>query len=161
MGYVTNSLQSDEQIVCETKVHWLIFLPSIIFAVIVAGGFFYAKSALGDSEAMATVLTYGGYLFAFLVLCSFLSALLTYLGTECALTNKRVILKTGTLSHNALELRLSKCDSLRVDQGIFGRMFGYGTIVAMTGGATNRFTFIADPIGFRNAINEEANKAGY
>lgn len=161
MSYVQNSLQSDEQIVCETKVHWFVFLPTVILALFLAVGFFYFKSAFGGDDGMDTVLTYEGYLFVFCVLLAFLSALFTYMGTECALTNKRVILKTGILSRNALELRLSKCDSLRVDQGIFGRIFGYGTIVAMTGGAANHFKFIADPIGFRNAINQEASKAGY
>lgn len=36
-----------------------------------------------------------------------------------------------------------------------GRILGFGSIVVTTGGATNRFNFIANPMKFRNEINAQ------
>lgn len=34
-------------------------------------------------------------------------------------------------------------------------MFGFGTIIVTTGGVTNTYPYIASPLLFRKAINEE------
>ena len=79
------------------------------------------------------------------------------MGAEYVITNKKVILKSGILSRDALELILSKCEGLRINQSIMGRILGFGSIVVTTGGATNTFKFIANPIKFRNEINAQIN----
>ena len=78
-----------------------------------------------------------------------------YKRQEYVVTNKKVILKSGILSRDALELILSKCEGLRINQSIMGRILGFGSIVVTTGGATNIFKFIANPMRFRNEINAQ------
>ena len=54
-----------------------------------------------------------------------------------------------------LELVLNKCEGIRINQSLMGRMLGFGSIVVTTGGVTNKFDFITNPIKFRNEINEQ------
>lgn len=58
------------------------------------------------------------------------------LTTEYAVTNKRVIFKTGFLRRDADELRIGKVETVKVDQSITGRILRYSTIVVIGTGGT-------------------------
>ena len=74
---------------------------------------------------------------------------------EFVITNKRIICKTGIFSRRTLEMNLNKIESVNVDQSIFGRMFGYGTITIIgTGGTKESFPDIADAVEFRKRFQE-------
>ena len=81
--------------------------------------------------------------------------ILLKMGAEYVVTNKKVILKSGILNRDALELVLNKCEGIRINQSLMGRMLGFGSIVVTTGGVTNKFDFITNPIKFRNEINAQ------
>ena len=68
-------------------------------------------------------------------------------------TNRRVIIKTGVISRRTVELVLAKCEGVQVVQNVLGRIFGYGSIVVTTGGATNCYYYVANPFLFKRAIN--------
>jgi uncharacterized membrane protein YdbT with pleckstrin-like domain len=58
--------------------------------------------------------------------------------TEYAVTNKRIIKKTGLISRKTKEIYLSHVESISIDQGILGRILNFGTIVIIgTGGTRN------------------------
>lgn len=83
--------------------------------------------------------------------------------SEFAVTNRRVIIKVGLIARRTVEVNLAKVESVIVDQGVIGRILGYGTIfVVGTGGTRERFEAIADPLGFRQAVTTatEALQAG-
>ncbi len=85
----------------------------------------------------------------------FISPLIAMNSNEFAITNKRIIIKTGLLSRKTLEMNLSKIESVNIEQGIFARMLGYGTLrVIGTGGTKEAFPAIKDPISFRNKFQE-------
>jgi uncharacterized membrane protein YdbT with pleckstrin-like domain len=85
----------------------------------------------------------------------FLSQLVRFLTTEFAVTNRRIIAKTGFIRRNSLDLRLPKVESVEVKQGIGGRIFSYGTITVVgTGGTHQGFKGIADPVGTKKKINQ-------
>jgi hypothetical protein len=47
-------------------------------------------------------------------------------------------------------------ESVQVDQDIFGRLLGYGTITVIgTGGTHEPFPLLDDPIGFRHAVQQQ------
>jgi uncharacterized membrane protein YdbT with pleckstrin-like domain len=74
---------------------------------------------------------------------------------EFAITNKRIIVKTGLISRKTLEMNLNKIESVNVDQSILGRMLGYGTITIIgTGGTREEFPNISNPIEFRKKFQE-------
>ncbi len=74
---------------------------------------------------------------------------------EFAVTNKRVIIKTGLIARKTLEMNLNKIESVNVDQSILGRILGYGTVTIIgTGGTREAFEQIADPVEFRKKFQE-------
>ena len=89
------------------------------------------------------------------LLTLFVSPLVARATSEFAVTNRRVIIKVGLVSRRTVELNLEKVESIGVEQTILGRILGYGTIVVVgTGGTKEPFLRIADPMGFRRAVNE-------
>ena len=88
-----------------------------------------------------------------LAIFSFLDVIVAYLTTEFALTNKRIIAKTGIIRRRSLELFLQKVESIGVDQPILGRLLDYGTIVVTgTGGTKEPFHNIASPMELRKHV---------
>lgn len=86
----------------------------------------------------------------------FLAPLVSYLTSEFAVTNKRIIIKTGFISRNTFEMNHSKIESINVNQSILGRILGYGTIVIMGTGSTREpFDRIRDPLAFRRKFLEQ------
>jgi uncharacterized membrane protein YdbT with pleckstrin-like domain len=88
----------------------------------------------------------------------FVMAYLKYISTELAITNKRLIAKVGFISRKTIEINLSKIESLSVEQGIFGRIFNYGTIIVSGSGASHApISGISNPIDFRKHVLEQTN----
>jgi uncharacterized membrane protein YdbT with pleckstrin-like domain len=62
-------------------------------------------------------------------------AIINYISSEFGITNKRLVLKTGVIKRQTQETQVNKIERINVEQGIMGRLFGYGTImVSGTGG---------------------------
>jgi len=72
------------------------------------------------------------------------------------LTNKRIIIKTGTLSKLTSEVLLQKVEGIGVMQSLMGRLFDYGTItVTDTEGAKQRLAGIQKPVEFQGMVQEQ------
>jgi uncharacterized membrane protein YdbT with pleckstrin-like domain len=80
-------------------------------------------------------------------------AWLKYRSTELAVTNKRIIVKSGLIQRNTTEMFLEKVESIQVDQGIFGRILDFGSItISGTGGDKSPVNNVSHPIEFRKAF---------
>jgi len=89
------------------------------------------------------------------ILTLFIAPALKRWSDEFVITNKRIICKTGIFSRRTLEMNLNKIESVNVDQSIFGRMFGFGTITIIgTGGTKESFPDIGDAVEFRKKFQE-------
>jgi uncharacterized membrane protein YdbT with pleckstrin-like domain len=79
--------------------------------------------------------------------------------TEIAITNRRVIAKTGFIRRHTVEINLDKIEALKVEQGLMGRVLNYGTIF-MSGAGTSVAPMrdIADPLVFRRKFMEATNR---
>jgi uncharacterized membrane protein YdbT with pleckstrin-like domain len=76
--------------------------------------------------------------------------------TEMAVTNRRVLIKTGMGSRRTLDLMLSRVESIGVEESAMGRMLGYGSVIVRgTGGTPEPFMMIAHPQEFRRAVQEQ------
>jgi uncharacterized membrane protein YdbT with pleckstrin-like domain len=95
----------------------------------------------------------GAAAFGLLALFTWLRAAIRRATTELAVTDRRVIYKSGLLARHTLEMNRSKVESVDVDQSILGRMFGFGTIVVRgTGGSLEPMRMVSDPLRFRSHI---------
>ncbi|MCX7359395.1 MAG: PH domain-containing protein [Alphaproteobacteria bacterium] len=83
----------------------------------------------------------------------FIGAAIKMKTTDFAVTNRRVILKRGWLNRHTQELSVESVEGVSLDQSIIARMFGYGRVVVTgTGDAVIAFPPMANPVGFRRAI---------
>jgi uncharacterized membrane protein YdbT with pleckstrin-like domain len=90
-----------------------------------------------------------------LALAVFLWPFLARRRTELAITNKRLIAKFGLVSTQSIEIRLGKIESVRVKQGLLGRILDYGDIVVTgTGSTFDPIRNISSPLAFRTSLNQ-------
>lgn len=73
--------------------------------------------------------------------------------TQLAVTNKRVLVKTGWLSVDVKEIRASKVESVTVDQSAINRVFNIGSVI-ITGSGSQRVSldYVTDPRNVKNII---------
>jgi uncharacterized membrane protein YdbT with pleckstrin-like domain len=143
MGYIEKNLMAGEKVIYRTKLHWVIFLWSAIFLIIAIVGFAGGSGAVGGLFILLTVL-------------AGISSFLNYSTSEFGVTNKRVLVKVGWIRRHSLETLLTKVEGIGVDQGILGRIVGYGTIVVTgTGGTKEPFHKIDTPLEFRKRVQEQ------
>lgn len=89
------------------------------------------------------------------LLTLFISPIIAVSTSEFAITTKRVIIKVGLISRRTLEMNLTKIETVNVNQSIFGRMLGYGTVsIVGTGGTKESFPRISSPLDFRKKFQE-------
>jgi uncharacterized membrane protein YdbT with pleckstrin-like domain len=91
----------------------------------------------------------------FFIACSVIAAAIMYRNSEFLITNRRVLIKVGLISRRTTEMFINKIESITVDQGIFGRLWDFGTVtIRGTGGSAQPFRMIAQPLEFRNHIQQ-------
>src|SRR2546425_8269268 len=134
MSYVESNLMPGERIAYRAHLHWIVYgnwaglaLVFLVVALAAKNGVFVLLAAL-----------------------SFVPPYIKVKTSEFAVTDQRVLIKVGWLQRRSIETLLDKVEGIAVEQGIFGRLYGYGTIVvAGTGGTHERFKMIAQPLEFR------------
>ncbi|HEX6442705.1 MAG TPA: PH domain-containing protein [Stellaceae bacterium] len=151
MKYVTRVLQPDESVVYTTRLHPLIFLPAVLWlglAVLCLVG-----ALMTDQQEFRIGFLAGAAILGLLAVLSWARAAIRRATTELAITDRRVIYKTGLLARHTLEMNRGKVESVDVNQSVLGRMFGFGTIVLRgTGGSLEPMRMISDPLVFRSHI---------
>jgi len=151
MGYVEKHLIPNETVLYVTRLSWVVYLKAklafLIGIALVAWGAYQDGAAdIGGANPL-----YGLAGLAFLIgLTLFVTALIRRRSSEFAVTDKRVIIKLGVVSRRSLEILLGKVEAITVDQTLWGRIFGYGSITIIgTGGTKEPFDLISDPLEFR------------
>jgi uncharacterized membrane protein YdbT with pleckstrin-like domain len=80
--------------------------------------------------------------------------------TEIAITNRRVIVKTGFVKRHTVEINLEKVEALKVEQGLWGRFLNFGSIyISGAGTSVAPIHDIADPLVFRRKFMEATNQS--
>jgi uncharacterized membrane protein YdbT with pleckstrin-like domain len=144
VSYIDRNLIAGERVVYRTHLHWLVLLPPLLFSVVILLPL--AWYLTGDYRAYAWI----PLLLAFLLM---LPALVRRQSSDFAVTNKRVMMKSGVFTTHSVELMLNKIEAISVNQSFIGRLFGYGDIVVTGSGGTHEaFSRIQGPLEFRRAV---------
>lgn len=131
MSYIDSNLIGNEEVLYRGKVTLLAWIPWVLWGIIIAA--FTAGVGL-------LLIPFG-----FLVLRA----------SEAGITNKRLIAKSGLIKRNTVEIPIKKVSSLQIKQGVFGRIFGYGSLVISdTGSAHAPIRYIKNPMRFRQKFFE-------
>lgn len=143
MGYIEHSLTRGEQIVHRAHKHWVVFVPPVL----VLG----AAVVLAVDQGRDAGLVVGAIGLALL-----LPPALHMVTAEYVVTTRRVVLKEGLVWRKSEEVLLGKIEGFSVDQGVVGRILGYGTIViAGSGGTRPRFHAVAAPLALQRHVMEQ------
>ena len=151
MKYVEQVLQPGETVIYATSLHWLVYMRAILLALL-AVACLVAANDLPD-PSVRLVLAIAAVVIGLLAILSALSALIRRATTELAVTDRRVIYKTGIFQRHSMEMNRSKVETVGVNQSILGRILGYGTVIVRgTGGSFEPIPFIGEPLSFRSHI---------
>jgi Bacterial PH domain len=152
MSYVQRVLQPGEVVRHTAAIHWIVYWPAALCIIA-------AIAVLIWAGALPYGLAY--WLAALLGLVAVLFLAREWLGwwtTEIAVTNLRVIYKTGLIKRKTNEMHMDKVESVQVDQSILGRLLDYGAVtIAGTGTGIEDIRMIRHPIELRNSITGVAH----
>ncbi len=149
MSYLDDHLLAGERIMYRARLHWTMFLASIVVVL------------LGVALAILLQVVEPAYSFAGLALAGIglllaIGPAIRYVTSEFAVTDKRVLGKVGFIERESDETLLSKVEAIAVDQGVLGRLLGFGTItITGTGGTQEVFSGISEPLEFRRQIQSQ------
>lgn len=153
MGYLESILDEDERIVHRATIHWVAYVPALIVLALAAVLFGLAIAYWPEPGWKHTAALVGAVIGLVVALYFAAAAFIKRWTTEIAVTDRRVITKTGLISRDTSELDRRKVETVRVDQSLMGRIMGYGTItVSGTGGGLTPLKDIDDPLEVRKHI---------
>ncbi|MBL0701908.1 MAG: PH domain-containing protein [Desulfosarcina sp.] len=145
MSYIEENLMNAENILYRGKLHWVVFLWPVIWFIVAI--MFFAGGV--DTAAV-------GSMFVLIAIIVGIASFINYTTSEFGITNKRVIVKVGFIRRNSIEVLLNKVEGIQVNQGILGRILGFGSItVSGTGGTKDPFHNISAPLEFRRKTQEQ------
>ena len=150
MSYVQKILEPGEIVTHVTRTHWRVYLPA---AVLLLLGIAALVSSSYVAPDLASVPQIAAAALILLAAASWLPAFVRRRTTELAVTNRRIIFKSGLFRRHTMEMTMSKVESVDVDQSIIGRLLGFGTVtIRGTGGGIEPMRNIAGTIAFRNHV---------
>lgn len=154
MSYARKNLIPGENIVYQTRLHWVVLIWHLILALL-----FLVAPAIWIFYRGGWHWTDRSWIGVILLITALIVAIVGMVqrnGVEMAVTNKRVLIKQGVFNRRTLELLLQKVESISVDETLGGRMLGFGTVtVCGTGGTPEPFRKIAHPLEFRRQVEQQ------
>ena len=128
MAYIEESLSKGEEVHEIYKLHWFSKIPMVIWIIL-------------------AIPTFG------LTLIIAIYEWLRLRSLEQGTTNKRVILKSGIISRKTEEMRIGSIETVEIEQSIFGRIFGFGSVKVTGRGISDVvFSKIDNPMEVKKSI---------
>ena len=135
MSYIEQSLSEGEKVVRVFRQHWITRIPLALWILL-------------------SIATFG------LALPIAIYEWLRLRTLEFGVTNKRVIFKHGIISRRTEEMKLGSIETVEIDQGVWGRMLGFGDIKVTGRGLSDvLFRRIDDPMDVKRGIEGVSHPA--
>jgi len=167
MSYARNLLSRGEDVVYESRQHWFAVIARtwlwILLAIVaLALAIFLAGQAPVGNETVDGILTIVAVAGLLGALGAIGFVLWDWRNQEWLITTRRVIRAEGVLNKSVSDSSLEKINDARLDQSLFGRVFGFGTLDILTaaeelnaGSNVADFPMIADPVQFKKAMFDQ------
>jgi uncharacterized membrane protein YdbT with pleckstrin-like domain len=159
MSYIDKSLGEGETVITRARFHWLydfaawasVLVPGILLLV------FAGRAQQGPEPfAASDPVTWATIALAILFIACLINSVAMVIRkwtTEVGVTSHRFVEKYGVFTLRSNEIAVPNIEGVRVNQGILGRIFNYGTVrIEGTGDDSVLTPTIADPIAFVRAI---------
>jgi uncharacterized membrane protein YdbT with pleckstrin-like domain len=134
MSYIERSLGSGEKLIARAHFHWWYSL-----------------------KAWLALIFLGIFIIGIII---FFDMMIRKWTTELGVTSHRFVMKTGFLRLKTNEISLSNVEGVSVSQSFWGRLLNYGHLqIEGTGVGSVKVPDIADPVGFRRALESAMEAA--
>jgi membrane protein YdbS with pleckstrin-like domain len=140
----TNSNQMDSNVIYVARLHWIIFVwPFLLLCL----GFFLGIEFWSMKEVSIFLVVFA--------LIWLMMTWVTYLYSSLTIKKNQVILRTGFLVRQTIDLPMTKIESIDIRQSIGGSIFQYGMLmITGTGGTRNSINFLDKPLTCRRYIEQ-------
>ncbi len=167
MSYARNLLSRGEEVVYESRQHWFAVIARtwlwIVLAIVALAFVIFLVSGAQPfvNETVDQIVTLAAVVGLLAAAAYVAFVLWDWRNQEWLITTRRVIRAEGVLNKQMSDSNLEKINDARLDQSLFGRVFGFGTLDILTaaeeaGGANVAdFPMIADPIQFKKAMLDQ------
>ena len=133
---------------------WWALWPRVALGIL--GLLLAAWGLLRQDHAGWSVAAFGGLMFLWFVG----GAMVRRSAMSVKLTARYLVLQTGLVSRHTSTVMLNRVEGLDVDQSLWQRMTGYGTLtIRGTGSEDLRLAGISDPVGFQTEARKAINVA--
>ncbi len=168
MSYARNLLSRGEEVVYESRQHWFAIIARtwvwLLLAIVALALVIFLVSGtepfLNATVDQIVTLVAVAVLLAAAAWVGFV--LWDWRNQEWLITTRRVIRAEGVLNKSVSDSSLEKINDARLDQSLFGRIFGFGTLDILTaaeemnrGSNVADFPMIADPVDFKKAMFDQ------
>ena len=154
MTQQSNDPSTGETILREARMSWWALWPRVVLGIV--GLLVAAWGLLRQDQAGYAAAAFGALMFLWFVG----GALMRRGAMNVKLTPRYLVLRTGLVSRHTSTVMLNRVESLDVDQSLWQRMCGYGTLtIRGTGSEDLRLVGIADPVGFQAEARKAINAA--
>jgi membrane protein YdbS with pleckstrin-like domain len=152
MSYIEQSLASNEQLVYRAHFHWLYRFAA--WALLLASAIAALVLLEQDHPTWTGAALIGGGVVLFLAI------MVPIWAEQIAVTNQRLIHRRGLVRRSTEELQLSAVEEVRLEQGLLGRLLGFGRVVVSgTGIEDVRLPALAEPVRLRRKLQEAMSSA--
>jgi uncharacterized membrane protein YdbT with pleckstrin-like domain len=139
---------TESNVIYFTRLHWVIFFGPLLGLGIAIALYVYIVQLRQVSLILIV------FALLWIVMTWF-----TYYFSSITIKKKQVILRTGIIVRQTVDIPLSKIETIDIRQSIFGSMLRYGALVITgTGGTRHLINFIHHPLTCRRYIEQLMNE---
>jgi uncharacterized membrane protein YdbT with pleckstrin-like domain len=152
MSYARKMLQPGEHVLHVGQFHGIVYARSL--ALLVNG--MAVLAVRSTPEGRMVIYAASGLLICLAALNAFM-IWFKRVTTELAVTERRIIYKTGFIARSTAEMNVNRVEAVEVEQGILGRLLNFGTVhIRGAGGGIENLTKVAGPLELRSSTTAPA-----
>jgi hypothetical protein len=152
--YLDQLLGDDEKILLVTRQHWLVLVGEILSESVLTIALTVLISLLLALWPPAVPWAALGYLLLLLPIISLGRDVAVWYNHKFVVTSRRILHVEGVLDKDITDSSLEKVNDVKLEQSLWGRLLNYGNVEILTASelGVNKFTQIANPIGFKTTM---------
>ncbi len=132
MGFPEDDLAADEDLLLHRHPHWkMLFWPAVVFVVACAVAGFVAGYAANKVDETAQTIVFIVLAVLWIAVVGWLSVkpFLAWKTTHFVVTDRRVLVRHGILTHHGIDIALSRVSSVQFTHGLWDRILRTGTLI--------------------------------
>jgi uncharacterized membrane protein YdbT with pleckstrin-like domain len=161
MAFPRRLLIAGEDLVLDTRPHWIALVWPIIVAILVVIGWTFAFTNAPDDGVGRSIVVWGALIVG-IVLLVWISVrgIVAWATSNFAVTSDRIIHRVGFIAKHTMEIPLEAINDIRFHQTIFERIVGAGDLIIQSASEYGRNVFanIRNPEAVQRTIYEQSER---